>query len=184
MSSLVSLKPDLQDRVLTYCENNRIFLLNSRSKSGYLVAACEKARRGALDERGIGTVDPYRDYLLGMARPRRELIDLVPEEEWMQHSDPEAAQLIFDVKADPEIGVSTLRLALKLQHSVRSVKERLAAVGVKIPVQKMRLKEARVGFLRDERTLAYYNLSSGCKMQLVLKRRAGRRQAKVEASEK
>lgn len=61
-------------------------LRHARSKSGYLYSACEKARsiaktfklinshhplffslflgrKGALDERGIGSVDPYRDRL-------------------------------------------------------------------------------------------------------------------------
>ncbi|CAK9024666.1 unnamed protein product [Durusdinium trenchii] len=176
MTALVGLKPDLQERVLNYCESNKVYLTNARSKAGFLVAACEKARKGALDERGFGAVDPYKEYLLALARPRKAVIDLVPEAEWLQRFT-DAQEVVFNVKADPEIGVSTLRLALQLTHSVRAVKERLIAVGVGMPIHKMRLREANVGYLRDERTLAYYNLSSGSQLHLMPKKRAGRRLA-------
>ena len=39
----------------------------------------------------------------------------------------------------------------------------------------MRL-QATVGYLRDERTLAFYNLASGSQIRLLQKQRAGRRQ--------
>eukprot|EP00435_Cladocopium_sp_Y103_P019884 s840_g4.t2 len=176
MSIFSALNPDLQDRVLSYCDSNKIFMTNARSKSGFLVAACEKAKKGSLDARGFGTVDPYKEYLLTIAKPKREWVDLVPEQQWLEQTT-DAQEVIFDVRADPEAGVSAIRLCLQLDRTVRSVKERLAAVGVQMPVQKMKLREASIGYMRDERTLAYYNLKSGSKVQLVAKQRGGRRQA-------
>eukprot|EP00440_Ansanella_granifera_P005237 gb/GFBE01005681.1/.p1 GENE.gb/GFBE01005681.1/~~gb/GFBE01005681.1/.p1 ORF type:complete len:263 (+),score=48.20 gb/GFBE01005681.1/:1-789(+) len=172
VSNLATLNKDLQERVLTYIDSNKVYLTHSRSKAGFLVSCCEKARRGALDEKGIGAVDPWRDYLLSIARPRPRQIELVPELEWLQRC-PGAQEFLLDVQADPDVGVSVIRVSLQLFHSVLSVKEKLADIGVNIPVQKMRLKEATVGFLRDERTLAFYNLSSGMRLQLVPKRRGG-----------
>lgn len=176
MSIFSALNPDLQDRVLSYCDTNKIYMTNARSKSGFLVAACEKARKGSLDARGFGTVDPYKEYLLTIAKPKREWVDLVPEQQWLEQTT-DAQEVIFDVRVDPEAGVSAIRLCLQLDRTVRSVKERLAAVGVHMPVQKMKLREASIGYMRDERTLAYYNLKSGSKVQLVAKQRGGRRQA-------
>ena len=175
LSVFSALKPDLQDRVLSYCENHKIYLMNARSKSGFLVAACEKARKGSLDARGFGTVDPYREYLLAVAKPKRQFVDLVPEEQWLEQY-ANVQEVIFDVKADPQAGVSTIRLCLQLNRTVWAVKERLAAVGVRMPVEKMKLREARIGYMRDERTLAYYNLTTGSRVQLVAKQRGGRRQ--------
>ena len=131
--------------VLNYLEGNKMFFLrpnqpfglqfamrHARSKSGYLYSACEKARKGALDERGIGSVDPYREYLLSIAKPRLR-IDLLPEADWLLTSAhaQEAlkkgralffpAQVVFDVKADGNfgaLGAKKERLLLSgAQHS-------------------------------------------------------------------
>lgn len=40
--------------------------------------------------------------------------------------------MVFDVKADKDFAVPTIRLSLQLTHTVRSVKEKLAAVGLKL----------------------------------------------------
>lgn len=185
MSSLVHLSPDLQDRVLTYIDNTKVYFMNARSKAGYVVSACDKARRGALDEKGIGAVDPWKDYLHSIARPQNRPIDLIPEAEWLQRF-PDALEFIIGVPADERVQVSYIRLSLLLSHTIASVKKKLADIGIRIPIPKMRLREARVGFMADERTMAFYNLSGG-KLQLLEKRRAGRRyssRSQAEASER
>ncbi|CAE7794120.1 unnamed protein product [Symbiodinium sp. CCMP2592] len=151
MSSLVHLSPDLQDRVLTYIDNTKVYFMNARSKSGYFVSACDKARRGALDEKGIGAVDPWKDHLLSIARPQVRPIDLVPEAEWLERF-PDALEFIIGVPADEKVQVSYIRLSLLLSHTIASVKKKLADIGIRIPIPKMRLREARVGFMADERT--------------------------------
>lgn len=175
---LANLGADLQDRVLTYLDNNRIYLVNSRSKSGFLVAACEKARKGSLDEKGFGATDPWREYLLRVARPKPLQISLVPETEWAEQvKGPQ--EFFIDASAD-SVGVPNFRIWLQLLQTVAEVKGKLADVGLMMPPSKMRLKEASVGFLRDERTLAFYNLKAGSTLLLVLKRRAGHRRRPSE----
>lgn len=178
MTQLANLVADLQDRVLTFLDNNRVYLINSRSKSGFLVSACEKARKGALDQKGYGAKDPWRDLLLQIAKPKPPQINLVPEKEWAERlKGPQ--EFFIDSSAD-SVGVPSFRIWLQLMQTVAEVKDKLADVGLTMPVSKMRVKEATVGFLRDERTLAFYNLRAGSKLLLVLKRRAGRRSRPAE----
>mmetsp|Transcript_101489 Transcript_101489/g.316456 ORF Transcript_101489/g.316456 Transcript_101489/m.316456 type:complete len:302 (+) Transcript_101489:92-997(+) len=171
--ALRALSPELQEKVFLHLESERIFLLNSRSKSGFLTATCDKARTGSLDARGVGLPDPWRASLLAIAVPRRVQVDLVPELRWMEQHGAGPAQITVDVSVDKEVGVGSITLALGLAHSVASVKSRLAAIGVKIPVHKMKLKEATAGFLKDDKTLAFYNIRSGSFLHLVYKARGG-----------
>jgi len=173
LMSFSKLNAELQERVLVYIESERIFLCNSRSKSGFLVATCDRARGGALDAKGMGAPDPWRQALLAIAVPKRQQVDLVPEGQWIQQHGAEPAKITVDVSADKEVGVGSITLAMALEHSVATVKGRLAAIGVKMPAHKMKLKEASVGFLKDEKTLAFYNLQSGSMLHLVYRTRAG-----------
>merc|ERR1719384_1367239 len=52
-----SLNEGLQARVMNHMENERIYVANARSKSGFLIATCDKAKTGCLDARGLGAVD-------------------------------------------------------------------------------------------------------------------------------
>jgi len=60
---LAALQEPLQMKVLAHLEAERMFLSNSRSKAGFLVSACEKAKQGALDVRGFGAIDPWKAHL-------------------------------------------------------------------------------------------------------------------------
>lgn len=173
LTALRSLTADLQDKVLDHLESERVFLMNSRSKSGFLVSACDRARGGALDVRGMGLQDPWRPQLLAMATPKRPQVELLLEGQWLKQHGAKPARIVIDVTADHEIGVQRVVLSLALTQSVAGVKERLATIGVRIPVHKMKLKEATVGFLKDSRTLAFYNLCSGSLLQLECRTRGG-----------
>jgi len=173
LTSLIELSDELQDRVMSYMESERTFLMHSRSKSGFLVAACEKVKAGALDAQGLGAYDPWRPYLMSIARPKFQLVNLVPEEEWLTQHGAEPARFLVDVSNDPRLQVQNMELAVDLRQTTLVVKQRLAEIGVGIPIHKMKLKELTLGFLRDCRTLAYYNLSSGSSLQLQCRIRGG-----------
>merc|ERR1712048_566692 len=74
-----SLNEGLQDRVMTHMENERIYVANARSKSGFLIATCDKAKTGCLDARGLGAIDPWRSALVAMATPKQKMFELEPE---------------------------------------------------------------------------------------------------------
>merc|ERR1719359_1948 len=61
--SLQMLQDPLQEKVMEHMENDRVFLANARSKSGFLTAATDKAKRGELDVRGFGAIDPWKATL-------------------------------------------------------------------------------------------------------------------------
>jgi len=173
LGELRSLPHDLQDQVLTHLDAQKVFLMNSRSKNGFLVAMCGKARMGVLDARGFGNEDPWRPYLLAIATPRAPDIQLVPENVWLDRYGHEPARIIVDVSADQGVGVASVEVKFMLSRSVVFVKQRLATIGVNFPIHKMKLRMVPVGFLKDEKTLAFYNARSGTQLQLVYKTRGG-----------
>lgn len=177
---LTALPEALQDRVMNYMETDRVFLINSRSKSGFLVAAVDRARNGCIDVLGLGTPDPWKEYLNALATPKRTLIDLVPEDVWLAQN-PGFVRMTLNVSADEGLGVSTVTLGMAPTRTVLDVKQLLARLGVTIPERKMRLREQRLGVLRDDRTLAFYNMPEECSLQLVRQQRGGVRLRKDQS---
>jgi len=173
LEALKALPENLQDRVTNYMTQEKIYLHHARTKSSFLHAACDKARGGSLDVLGFGQPDPWRDQLLQIATPRRPDIELIPEDKWMATHGAEPLRLCLDVMADPAIGVPSVALCLKPQRSIIDLKRRIAELGAEMPVNKMKLREASLGFLRNERSLAYYNLHSGVVLQLSCRSRGG-----------
>merc|ERR1712048_1228122 len=97
-----------------YWEQERIFFAHSRSKSGFLVSVCDKARQGILDVRGFGTVDPWKVHLLAMATPKRELIELLPENIWIESHGEHPIPFHVDVTIDTQIGVNVITVGVPL----------------------------------------------------------------------
>ena len=60
----------LMEKVVEHCEGERGFLANSRSKSGFLRSMCMRAKRGELDPRGYGAVDPWKNHILAMVEEK------------------------------------------------------------------------------------------------------------------
>lgn len=177
VGSLVALRAlslPQQDQVLSYLETQKIYLANSRSRSGFVFAACERAKHGSLDPRGLGYRDPWRPFLLAAATPKRGLLDLVPEQVWLEMFGKTPVRFSVDTSADRSLGGVRLTLTLSLDLTVSAVKARLVAVGVGIPSHKLQLQVAPVGFLRDERTLAYYNLDASKTLVLKCRTRGGK----------
>merc|ERR1719384_437164 len=92
-----SLNEGLQARVMNHMENERIYVANARSKSGFLIATCDKAKTGCLDARGLGAIDPWRTALVAMATPKQKMIDLIPERDWLDRHGEGAIKIHVDV---------------------------------------------------------------------------------------
>jgi len=171
-----SLNEGLQSRVMNFVENERIYVANARSKSGFLIATCDKAKTGCLDARGLGAIDPWRTALVAMATPKQTMVELKPESDWLdQHQSDGDIKINVDIQAvEGEVGVPTVTLELPLSENVAAVKAKLVAMGVKsVPANRMKLHTEPVGFLKERYSFAYYNLRSGVKLALSERKRAG-----------
>jgi len=170
-----SLNEGLQDRVMTHMENDRIYVANARSKSGFLIATCDKAKTGCLDARGLGAIDPWRSALVAMATPKQKMINLEPERDWLDKYGTESIKLHVNLGvAEKEVGMPRVTVELPLTDTSAAVKSKLASMGIEsIPINKMKLHTEPVGFFKDRFSLAYYNLTDGVELNLSVRNRAG-----------
>jgi len=136
---------------MNFVENERIYVANARSKSGFLIATCDKAKTGCLDARGLGAIDPWRTALVAMATPKQKMVELKPESEWLdQHQSDDDIKINVNVQVvESELGMPIVTLELPLSESVAAVKAKLVAMGVKsIPANRMKLHTEPAGFLK------------------------------------
>ena len=68
-----------------------------------------------------------------------------------------------------------IQLSADLMQSVKSLKEKLSGILGGMPVQKMKFKTNLHSVLKDNETLASYNIASGNILELSVKERGGRR---------
>merc|ERR1719401_1517855 len=102
---------------MTHMEGERIYVANARSKSGFLIATCDKAKTGCLDARGLGAIDPWRTALVAMATPKQRMIDLKPERDWLDE-DKENIKIHVDVSSvENELGVPSVTVELPLTET-------------------------------------------------------------------
>jgi len=174
-----SLNEGLQARVMNHMEGERIYVANARSKSGFLIATCDKAKTGCLDARGLGAIDPWRTALVAMATPKMKLIDLKPERDWLDEHDEDAViniQVNLGSDVEGELGVPSVTVQLPLTETSAAITAKLVAMGVKsIPANKMMLHSETIGFLKGRYTFAYYNFKDGVTLALSQRKRAGAR---------
>jgi hypothetical protein len=170
-----SLNEGLQDRVMTHMENERIYVANARSKSGFLIATCDKAKTGCLDARGLGAIDPWRSALVAMATPKQKMIDLEPERDWLDKYGTDPIKLHVNLGAcEKEVGMPRVTVEVPLDDTAQAIKSKLSSLGVEsIKVNNMKLHNDTVGFLKDRYTLAFYNLLDGAEVELSKQKRAG-----------
>ncbi len=169
--TLKNLSEPLQLKVIEHLQVERLFLTNSRSKSGFLVSACEKAKRGELDARGFGALDPWRDSMKAECIPRPQ-IRLVQETEWLAQTHQR------EVSVQVAYNEDTISLTLPLEENVSEVKQMVhSKLGspIDLPLSRLRLSHPMYGSLRSERSLAYYNIGDGTQLSVKLKMRGGRR---------
>ncbi|XP_024402802.1 probable splicing factor 3A subunit 1 isoform X2 [Physcomitrium patens] len=111
--------------------------------------------------------------------PKRQKLDeilLLPEDQFLaQH--PGAVRIRVSVpmvEGESNFRGQTLELTvLSLSESIKSLKERIAGE-VQLPANKQKLS-SQAGFLKDNLSLAYYNIGPGDILTLGLKERGGRR---------
>jgi len=178
-----SLNEGLQDRVMTHMENERIYVANARSKSGFLIATCDKAKTGCLDARGLGAIDPWRSALVAMATPKQKLLELEPERDWLDKYGTDSIKVHVNVGAcEKECGMAKVTVEIALNETAATIKSKLAALGIEsIAVNNMKLHNENVGFLKDCYNLAFYNLHDGAEIDLSKRTRAGVRFRKDHA---
>ncbi|OMO75552.1 SWAP/Surp [Corchorus capsularis] len=110
--------------------------------------------------------------------PKRQKLDdsvLVPEDQFLaQHLGP--AQINVSV---PNLDEGTLKgqvieiTVQSLSETVSSLKEKIAGE-IQLPANKQKLS-GKAGFLKDNMTLAYYNIGAGETLALSLRERGGRK---------
>ena len=172
--TLQQLSEPLQLKVIEYLQTERLFLANSRSKAGFLVSACDRAKKGELDARGFGALDPWRSALVSECTPRIEY-GLVSEREWIQNQSK--THISINIEAD---GLSQIFL-FDLVRSVSQFKD-LIFESMKpqtMTRNRMKLCHPLYGSLRDERSLAFYNLKDQDTLLVRVKQRGGKRVARI-----
>ncbi|WOL04677.1 putative splicing factor 3A subunit 1 [Canna indica] len=110
--------------------------------------------------------------------PKRQRVDdvsLIPEDQFLaQH--PGSVRVSVSVPNVDEGNLKGQILEITVQslaETVGSLKEKIAAE-VQLPANKQKLS-ARAGFLKDNLTLAYYNIGPGETLTLALRERGGRK---------
>ena len=168
--TLQQLTEPLQFKVIEYLEVERLFLANSRSKAGFLVSACDKAKKGELDARGFGALDPWRNQIITECTPRPK-IQLVNESEWICQNGTESITLNI-INKDSEIPIP-----VSLKDPLGSVKDEVYGQLSKpdFPRNRLKLVHVEYGSLRDERTVAFYNLKDKDSLTVKVKFRGGRK---------
>ena len=137
------------------------------------MSACEKAKRGELDARGFGALDPWRAQLKEECMPRPN-ITLIPEQEWISNMNGKNSIALTILLDDSK----SSSMSFELTQTVSSIKDTIYASGSPAPTytrSRLKLSHPVYGSLRDERTPAYYNLSDGDCLQVKLKLRGGRK---------
>ncbi|XP_008785884.2 probable splicing factor 3A subunit 1 [Phoenix dactylifera] len=108
-------------------------------------------------------------------RPRTDDVSLIPEDHFLtQH--PGLARISVSVPNVDEGNLKGQLLEITVQslsETVGSLKEKIAGE-IQLPANKQKLS-SRAGFLKDNLTLAYYNIGPGETLSLALRERGGRK---------
>ncbi|XP_027123745.2 probable splicing factor 3A subunit 1 [Coffea eugenioides] len=110
--------------------------------------------------------------------PKRQKLDdalLVPEDQFLaQHSGPARINVSVPNHDEGNMKGQVLEILVQsLSETVSSLKEKIAGE-IQLPANKQKLS-GRPGFLKDNLSLAYYNVAPGETLQLSLRERGGRK---------
>jgi splicing factor 3A subunit 1 len=113
-------------------------------------------------------------------RPKLDEFGLIPEEDYLaNNSGPVSIRVQVQESADKgtwKLNGQTLNVNLDVSETINKLKEKLQAE-IEMPPNKMNLKlltakdPDSLGFLRDQNTLAYYNINNVSILQLTKKER-------------
>ncbi|GAM22402.1 hypothetical protein SAMD00019534_055770 [Acytostelium subglobosum LB1] len=97
---------------------------------------------------------------------------LIPEEEFIQNNP---GPIILTIEATQSEGnVQTLSITLQHKDTISTLKEKVKET-IGIAPNKQKLKAPGLSILKDQNTIAYYNLKTGTTISLGLKERGGRK---------
>ncbi|KAL0363777.1 UNVERIFIED_CONTAM: putative splicing factor 3A subunit [Sesamum calycinum] len=110
--------------------------------------------------------------------PKRQRIDdsmLIPEDQFLaQHSGPAIINISVPNVDEGNLKGQVLEIAVQsLSETVGSLKEKIAGE-IQLPANKQKLS-GKAGFLKDNLSLAYYNVAPGDSLSLSLRERGGRK---------
>eukprot|EP00029_Vermamoeba_vermiformis_P002759 TRINITY_DN1312_c0_g1_i2.p1 TRINITY_DN1312_c0_g1~~TRINITY_DN1312_c0_g1_i2.p1 ORF type:complete len:484 (+),score=164.67 TRINITY_DN1312_c0_g1_i2:680-2131(+) len=104
---------------------------------------------------------------------------LMPEDEWlMNHPAPVTVKILVPRNAEkPEwfMNGQVIDLTVSPSETVRALKDKLQEKLGGMPANKQKLRAKELGFLKDEKSMAYYNFASGVELELGIKERGGRK---------
>lgn len=104
---------------------------------------------------------------------------LMAEDEWlMNHPAPVTIKILVPRNTDkPEwfMNGQTIDLTVSPSETVRALKDKLQEKLGGMPANKQKLRAKELGFLKDEKSMAYYNFVSGVELELGIKERGGRK---------
>mmetsp|Transcript_15520 Transcript_15520/g.19864 ORF Transcript_15520/g.19864 Transcript_15520/m.19864 type:complete len:792 (+) Transcript_15520:60-2435(+) len=72
-------------------------------------------------------------------------------------------------------GPQNLAFSCDVKSQIKDIKDMVSSQLVDLPTTKFQLKNAELGFLKDNLSLAYYNLGNNSTLEVVLRTRGGRR---------
>ncbi|KAL1822364.1 hypothetical protein ACET3Z_009142 [Daucus carota] len=100
---------------------------------------------------------------------------LIPEDQFLaQHQGPASINVSVPNVDDVNLKGQVLEIRVQsLSETVSSLKEKIAG-GIQLPSNKQKLS-GKAGFLKDNLSLAYYNVSGGETLSLSLRERGGRK---------
>ncbi|KAK9102406.1 hypothetical protein Sjap_019660 [Stephania japonica] len=110
--------------------------------------------------------------------PKRQKVDdssLIPEEQFLaQHPGPVRIAVSVPNMDEGNLKGQLLEITIQsLSETVGSVKEKISGE-IQLPANKQKLS-GRAGFLKDNLSLAYYNIGAGETLTLALRERGGRK---------
>lgn len=121
---------------------------------------------------GAGEDDDDEDDEPSAKRRKFDASALQPADAWLA-SHP-TAKILVQVITGGAMGSNTVTIDAALSMRVSEFKAKLTAAGVQI--QPMRLRHQQHGWmLKDDQTLAYYNLSDGTVLEVKARERGGRK---------
>ncbi|XP_010932274.1 probable splicing factor 3A subunit 1 [Elaeis guineensis] len=108
-------------------------------------------------------------------RQRTDDVSLVPEDQFLaQHPGPVRVSVSVPNVDEGNLKGQLLEIMIQsLSETVGSLKEKIAGE-IQLPANKQKLS-SRAGFLKDNLTLAYYNIGPGETLTLALRERGGRK---------
>ncbi|KAK9056137.1 hypothetical protein SSX86_027226 [Deinandra increscens subsp. villosa] len=111
--------------------------------------------------------------------PKRQRLDdslLVPEDQFLaQHPGRVRISVLVPNVNEGNLRGQVLEISVdSLAESVSSLKEKIAGE-IQLPANKQKLSSGKSGFLKDNLSLAYYNVGGGEMFSLTLRERGGRK---------